>query len=78
MFWSSETGIGLSDEYLWSGEGHDEIDEDELAYLTTCRQLAGDPDHFGRHTLPDLDQIPVGPFPGCGGVHSGCHPNERS
>lgn len=62
MFWSSETGIGLSDEYLWSGEGHDEIDEDELAYLTTCRQLAGDPDHFGRHTLPDLDQIPVGPF----------------
>ena len=36
MFWSSETGIGLSDEYLWRGEGHDEIDEDELAYLTTA------------------------------------------
>lgn len=63
MFGSPVSGIGLSREYLSSGESHDDIVDHEVAYHSTCLELADGWDEPERHLLPhDFDSIPVGPY----------------
>lgn len=59
MFDQQNPGIGLPEEYLWSGGSH----EDDVTYQTTCLALADGWSEPDRQLLPDdLEMIPTGPY----------------
>ena len=63
MFDHRETEIELSREYLSSGESHDDVTDHDIAFATTCLELADGWTEPERHHLPDgLESIPVGPY----------------
>ena len=63
MFDQRETEIELSREYLSSGESHDDVTDHEIAFATTCLELADGWTEPDRHHLPDgFESIPVGPY----------------